>query len=646
MSKGPEFTLLRFGGLCLVAALFVAACGGTTTSSAKGGGTVTFAEGAGATPNYIDPMQSSSFFTFANVAELDPDLFLPLYWFGNHGKPGINESLSVAKLPVFSNNNTEVTVTMKHWMWSDGQPITARDVIFWMNLLSAVTDPNSPAIGSTSAPGPGWGGSVPGGFPQNVISYAATGTYTVVFHLNAAYNPTWYFDNELSQIYTMPQKSWDKLTAGGSVGDYDASAESRTTIPNTTPAEYVPSQPGTAKSGALGVAEFLNLQSEDLGTYATNPLWKVVDGPFKLTQFTTSGYAKLVPNKAYSGSPKPTIKAFEELPFTTDSAEFNALRSGSLTIGYIPSQDVAQKSTLLHEGYSYNAWYVFGFTYIPYNFTNPTAGPIFKQLYFRQAVQSLVDQPQYIKEFEHRVGTIGNGPVPSYPMDNEYESTLESTGQVYPFDPAEAVKLLKANGWTVVPGGTSSCAKPGSATGDCGTGVAAGAKASFTLLSASGVTDLGNEMVALQSTLRAKAGIDLTLSESPTVLSTVYNGCTPSTPCKGWELADWGSGSSWVYLPDFIPTGEEVFLTGSAANPGYYSNPTNDANIDATTKEPNQTAELKAIDSYENYLARQLPGIWMPNIPYQLTVYKSDLKGLVPQGIYTEIYPQQYSLKS
>jgi peptide/nickel transport system substrate-binding protein len=166
------------------------------------------------------------------------------------------------------------------------------------------------------------------------------------------------------------------------------------------------------------------------------------------------------------------------------------------------------------------------------------------------------------------------------------------------------------------------------------------------MLYASGVTDLSNVMVALQSTLRAKAGIDLTLSESPTVLSTVYNGCTPSTPCKGWELADWGSGSSWGYLPDFIPTGEEVFLTGSAANPGYYSNPTNDANIDATTKEPNQTAELKAIDSYENYLARQLPGIWMPNIPYQLTVYKSDLKGLVPQGIYTEIYPQQYSRKS
>jgi hypothetical protein len=36
--------------------------------------------------------------------------------------------------------------------------------------------------------------------------------------------------------------------------------------------------------------------------------------------------------------------------------------------------------------------------------------------------------------------------------------------------------------------------------------------------------------------------------------------------------------------------------------------------------------------------------MWLPNPPFQLTLYKSNLKGLVPQGIYTEIYPQDYSL--
>jgi peptide/nickel transport system substrate-binding protein len=226
---------------------------------------------------------------------------------------------------------------MKHWRWFNGEPITARDVIFWMNLLSAVTDP--------SAPGPGWGAEVPGGFSANVVSYAQTCQYQAVFHLNAAYNPTWYLYNELSQIYPLPQQCWDRLTESAPVGTADVSAESRVTLPGTSPVQYVPANPGTA-SGALGVAEFLNTQSEDLSTYATNPLWRVVDGPFKLTQFTITGYAKFVPNNGYSGSPKPTIAAFEEEPFTSDTAEFDALSSGSLTIGYIPVQSLADKASL------------------------------------------------------------------------------------------------------------------------------------------------------------------------------------------------------------------------------------------------------------------------------------------------------------
>ena len=54
----------------------------------------------------------------------------------------------------------------------------------------------------------------------------------------------------------------------------------------------------------------------------------MVDGPFKMSQFTVSGFVKMVPNPDYSGLPKPTDPAFEELPYTTDAAEFNALRSG------------------------------------------------------------------------------------------------------------------------------------------------------------------------------------------------------------------------------------------------------------------------------------------------------------------------------
>jgi peptide/nickel transport system substrate-binding protein len=144
----------------------------------------------------------------------------------------------------------------------------------------------------------------------------------------------------LSQVYPLPQKSWDRLSATSAIGSYDGSAAARTSLPDTSPAQYTSTNPGTASSGALGVAQYLNSQSQDLTTYSSNPLWQVVDGPFRLTQYTTSGFVKMVPNRSYSGKPKPTISAFEELPFTTDTAEFDALRTGSLTIGYIPSQDL------------------------------------------------------------------------------------------------------------------------------------------------------------------------------------------------------------------------------------------------------------------------------------------------------------------
>jgi hypothetical protein len=35
----------------------------------------------------------------------------------------------------------------------------------------------------------------------------------------------------------------------------------------------------------------------------------------------------------------------------------------------------------------------------------------------------------------------------------------------------------------------------------------------------------------------------------------------------------------------------------------------------------------------------------MPNAPYELVIYKSNLHGLIPQGVFDEIYPQDYSFK-
>ena len=644
----PKLTFWRLAAAAALAALLATACGAAATSRApaSGGGTVTYAEQAGAPPNYIFPLLAGQYESNANLYQFDNQLYLPLYWFGDDGQAVVNKGLSVAKPPVFSDKNTVVTITLKHWQWSNGDPITARDIIFWMNLVSAVSDPNAPAIGSDSAPGPSWAGAVPGEFPENIVSYAQTGTYSLTMKLNQSYNPTWYLYNELSQIYPMPQKVWDKVSAFGAIGNADASAAARTTLPNTSPIASVPANPGTAGTGALAVAQYLNVQSQDLAPYTTDPLWKVVDGPFKLSQFTTSGYVKLVPNKAYSGSSKPKIAAFEELPFTTEAAEYDALRSGSLTIGYIPIEDLAQKKTLEKDsGYSFSQWHGFGFVYMPYNFTNPASGPVFSQLYFRQAFQSLVNQPELIKQFQSGFGKPDNGPIPTYPPGNHFASPLESKGVVYPYDPAKAVKLLTENGWTVEPGGQSYCSKPGTAAGECGAGIAAHQQANFNLVFSSGTVELTNEMEALQSTLKLKAGIVLNLHLEATeqVVSSIQAGCSSAKPCTDWELGDVAVGFTWTYGPDFDPTGEELFKGGSFDDDGGYNSSVDNANIEATITAPTSAAEFTALYKYQNYLAKQVPVVWMPNGDIQLTMYKSNLKGLVPQDVFDIIYPQDYS---
>lgn len=634
------------------AALILAACGGPAAHAAtpaKGGGVVTYAELPDTAPNYISPMESSVYLDDNDGPQFSAILWPALYRLGNHNNPGIDWALSVGKPPVYSDNNTVVTITMKHWDWSNGTPITARDVIFWMNLISAVSDPNVPVIGSSSAPGPGWGDSVPGEFPENVKSYKQTGTYSMVFDLNASYNPTWFTDDELVQLIPVPQATWDRLSLSGPVGNYDESAQAEkllaVTANQTCTDCYAPVDPGTATTGALGVAQFINTQSQDLSTYATNPIWKVVSGAFKLSQFTTSGYVKFVPNPAYSGPFKPKISAFEELPYSSDAAEFDALRSGSLDIGYVPPEDLGLRGSLEKtDGLKFSPWYTFGTTMSPFNLTNPTVGPIFQQLYFRQAFQDLINQPEYIKDFAGGIGTIDNGPIPTYPPHNSQVSPLEAKKAVFPYDPAKAVSLLKSHGWTVNPGGTSVCSKPGTGAGECGAGIKASQPANFQVLYESGQDELTNEVVAMQSTMRSKAGIDLTLKQGSfaDVIGIGFVNCTFANPCSDWDIIDWATTDTWTY-DDGLATGG-VFFSVAGVNAGDYDSPVNTANITATETAPNAAAETKALYKYEDYVAEQVPMMMLPNGPFQLTMYKKNLKGLVPQGIYADINPQYYAL--
>ena len=78
----------------------------------------------------------------------------------------------------------------------------------------------------------------------------------------------------------------------------------------------------------------------------------------------------------------------------------------------------------------------------------------------------------------------------------------------------------------------------------------------------------------------------------------------------------------------------------------YYNSSEANSLIAATHTTPTAAGETTALFNYENYIAKQLPVVFMPNQPYQLTMYKSNLGHFLTQGVYDEIYPQYYSFSS
>jgi peptide/nickel transport system substrate-binding protein len=611
-----------------VATLGLTACtsggsssGGSSSGTGAGGsggqpasgGTAYFAEQPLQTPTYIFPLVSGENFSVENTADFQTLLYPPLYWYGDQGGTSADYPLSIGNAPVYSDGNRVVTITLKHYAWSDGETVSARDVGFWINLLKANKDD--------------WASYVPGGFPDNVVSWQALGPATVRLRLNASYNPLWFTYNELSQITPLPM-AWD-----------------RTSLAAKAPSPAAANLPDTTAAGAKAVYSFLNDQAKAISGYASSPVWSVVDGPWKLIGLTSDGTATFAPNQGYSGPQKPHLARLVELPFTSATAEFSVLRAGSATggpghsgqqisVGYVPDNDLPQQPGLQSQGYRLVKDFPFGFDYFEPNFNNPTVGPILRQLYFRQAFQHLVDQTGWIHAYYDGLGVPTYSPVPASPA-NPYSDANASVNP-YPFSVPAAKALLAAHGWKIVPNGTTSCGRPGSSAAECGAGIKAGQRLTFTLMYPSGLPYTDGSMTDLQSVAK-QVGIEISLDEvtSATIDATIEP-CAASSSACDWELGNYGS--AWVFEPDHYPSGEEIFQTGALGNVNNYSNPAVDQLIGATTT--SAAAARAALDTYADQVRLQLPDFWQPS-PGSLDTVASNLRGYTPNA-YGFISPQEW----
>jgi peptide/nickel transport system substrate-binding protein len=546
------------------------------------GGTIVAGQLTGQTPTDIFPIingATCSTDTFQFVA----DQYIPLYYGPKGGTPAIDSTLGAAEPAKFSDSDKTVTITIKPGLkWSDGKPVTGEDVAFDYYLLLAASKA-SPANFCQYAS--------PTLFPFNVKSVSYKGA-TVTMHLKSSVNPTWFIDNQLQDtnggMYPLPSQDWNVTKSGQHVNDW-----------------------ATNPKDALSIYENLsNTNGADSPKqFATSPFWKVVDGGFKLQSFnTTNDSYVLTPNPSYGLKPKPNF-TFEENTFTSSTALVDAMESGSVEIGQIDAgTQLPVIPTLTAKGFSvFGApeWGWFG-GFFNFKDTTDDFNKVVAQPYIRGVFAELTNETEIANDIYHGWAVPAYGPVASAPKSPYL--TAASTKANYPYNPSKAVATLKAHGWSVKPGGETTCAKPGTGASECGAGIPKGTPIKFVWAnqpesaSATGVL----ESYAFGSEAKKAAGIDVTFqTKTFDFLTQNYNNQNPAA--KKYQ-SDWGVNNYGGINSDYYPTQEGVMNTTGALNMGAYADPKANALMEKSTTSPS----LSAIQAEVKYFAQQMPVLYMP----------------------------------
>jgi peptide/nickel transport system substrate-binding protein len=566
------------------------------------GGTVSIAEQPGAGPTYIFPITPAANLSAYAIDQFQDYMWRPLWWSPKGAEPTIDYGQSISPhAPVYSNDNKTVTITLRsNWMWSDGTPVTSTDVAFYIDLLKAAV-----AVSPAND-----GDYTPGLFPDNLVSMTTPNATTLVLNLSASYNPNFIQLDQLGALEPLPAQAWSKTSATGPIVDF------------TNPAN------------ATAIYNFLNAQSNTLSTYGTNPLWQVVDGPFKISSFDPSTDANtLVANPSYSGPSKPKIAGIDDVAFTSTSAEFDQLLTGNLTVGFVDFSDLPQVPKLEKEGYNVWGYPDLGFEYVAYNFKDKTGdfGKIISQLYVRQALAHLQDESAIVSSKGGFDGAAGQayGPAPAVPPTPF--TPADALSNPYPFSISSASSLLSSHGWKVTANGTTTCETPGTGSSDCGAGIPKGTPLTFNLVYSNSPAVIGAQVEALASNAK-QVGITIKL-QSKTFNYITQNLSDVSNPSNDntWAAEDFGG-----FTDDLYPTTNELFNTTGSFNQGGFSSKTIDADITASANSLNPNAVKKELSD----VTHLQPGLFQPE-PDLIFAFKKDLSG--PPASFADASQYQYS---
>jgi peptide/nickel transport system substrate-binding protein len=551
-----------------------------TGGAAKSGGVVTVGQTAGTTPDYIFPITPEADTSVYTLA-FQQALFPPLYWTTTGTEPKINPTYSLAGLPAYSNGGKTVTIEMNQgYEWSNGAPVDANDVVFMLDILKAAVKESAANFGAYN----------PGLLPDNLVSATATSKYTVQLKLTRAYNTGYFTNDQLQSVVTpLPSTVWDIDAKGGPALDY--------------------TKPANAKL----IYNYLAAQAKDLKSYATNPLWQDVDGPFHLTSYTpATGAYTMAPNPRYGGSVKSKVSQVKYETFTSFQAEFDQLLTNNLTVGQIDFSVLPQVSRI-ESTYSVFGYPAFGFNAAFYNFKDKTGNwdNVVAQTYIRQVFTQLLDQPGIVKGLLKGAGGPGYGPVPSIPV-SPYTPANAKTAP-FPYSVSAAAKVLTGHGWKVVPNGKTTCVKPGMGAGECGAGIPAGTDIAPNLIYANQPPFIGQQDQALAAAAKG-VGINISLtSKTFNFIVSNYSVVAASANDNKWAIEDFGGSSI-----DNYPTTVNLFNAGGSFNQGGYSSSVADKLINDSV----YGSSAAAVTAEASYLTTQQPALFTPNTDRVFAVSK------------------------
>jgi peptide/nickel transport system substrate-binding protein len=352
------------------------------------------------------------------------------------------------------------------------------------------------------------------------------------------------------------------------------------------------------------------------------------------------------PNPAYSGTQRPELSGVAYYAYPSDASEYAALRAGRLDVGYVPAKDLPPEATdqappaagtratpaprgqvltvdsqsllvatPLGSAFTLSPSYAGGVSYVQLNYRSAALGPVYRQLYLRQALQQLISRAQMIGSADNGYGYALSGIVPAQPSNPWVPPDQVVADGAGPFSYSEqsAAFALAGHGWKQV-GGVLTCEAAGAGGSRCGAGIAAGTRLAMTVEFPAGDALLAAEAAGIQADFAA-AGVRASLVHGPPLTSGGGAAPCPSGhPGCAWDLVL--SPGGWGAV-GFEPTGEQLLAPG---NVGGYS----DQGLDTYLALVRANGSLTLFQRYAGYVADQVPLLWLP-APYTVVATRSSL---------------------